>query len=226
MSTLAQQLFNAGGHYTISSRYRHPSTNAFLSEKTGRRTRVLDVEKTIIEFEKALAFIGDCGEKKKTILFVGTREETAPIVEKTAEALDMPYVVNRWIGGLFTNFVELRKRFQEMKRMNEEKDSGAWERRHTKKEQLLLNRQYKKIQDRFSGVASLTRVPDAVFILDPRKEAVAVKEARDVHVPIIGFTNGNTNLSDLTYKIIANNTTQQSVLYVLGVVQDAYTRRK
>lgn len=223
METLAKQLFDAGGHYTVSARYRHPSTASFLSSSG---SRVLDLEKTVIEFERTLEFIVDCGENKKTILFVGTRDETSYLVKETAKALSMPYITKRWIGGLLSNFSEIRNRFQELKQMEEEKESGVWERRHTKKECLLLNKKYEKINTHFGGVASLSRLPDAVFILDPHKETVAMKEAIGVGVPVIGFTNGNTDLSKITYKILANNTAQKSVSFVLDVVRDSYLSKR
>ena len=180
------------------------------------------MRKRRVKWKKTLAFVRECGAHKKTILFIGTKREISESIQTVAEDLNMGYVNVRWIGGLLSNFPEISKRFKQMASMKEEKESGAWERRYVKKEQLRLDNVYQKMRNKFEGVASFTHTPDVLFVIDPKKEHIAVTEARKCSIPVIGFSNGSSDLSQLDYIILGNNTAQKSVSFVLDAIKNAY----
>ena len=219
---IAQEIERVGGHYAVTNRYRHPSLVSLIAGKKGNRA-VFAVEKIAAMLEETLTFVEECGKKGYVILFVSTRQETVDLVKQTAENLSLPYMLNRWIGGTLSNFVNIKGRISKMTTMQKEKDSGAWT-KYTKKEKVLLNRELTKLESRFTGIAALTELPQAIFVLDTRKEHIAVKEANGAEVPIIGFSTANADLHRIQHPIIANIHSREAVTYILGLVEAAYKK--
>ena len=219
---IAQEIERVGGQYAVTNRYRHPSLASMIEGKKGNRA-VFAVEKITDLLEKTLAFIEECGKKGHIILFVSTRQESVDLVKKTAENLSLPYMLNRWIGGTLSNFVNIKGRINKMIDMQKEKEDGAWT-KYTKKEKVLLNRELAKLENRFTGVAKLIELPQAVFILDTRKEHIAVKEANTAEVPVIGFSTANADIYCIQHPIIANIHSREAVAYILGLVEAAYKK--
>ena len=217
---IANAMTKVGGHYAMTSRYRHPSLVSFIAEHKGSRG-VFDLEKTVNMLEKTLSFIEACGKKGDNILFVSTRQETVDLVRQTAENLSLPHMLNRWIGGTLSNFKNIKSRAEKMQKMQQEKEEGGWT-KYTKKEKVLLNRELTKLENRFTGIATLTELPNAIFVLDTRKEKIAVKEANDTNVPVIGFSNADANVHLIQHPIIANIHSRDTVTYILNLVEDAY----
>ena len=219
---MAQEIVRVGGHYAVTNRYRHPSLSAFIEGKKGNRT-VFDVEKTIGLLQETLAFIEECGRKGHIILFVSTRQETVDLVKQTAESLSLPYMLNRWIGGTLSNFANIKGRVKKMETMQKEKEGGGWT-KYTKKEKVLLNRELAKLENRFTGITALHELPQAIFILDTRKEKIATKEANSMDIPVIGFSTANADLHRMQHPIIANIHSREAVVYIFGLVEEAYKR--
>ena len=219
---IAQEIERVGGHYAVTNRYRHPSLTAMIKGKKGNQT-VFDVEKITEMLEKTLTFVEECGKKGHIILFVSTRQETIDLMKKVAEDLSLPYMLNRWIGGTLSNFVNIKGRINKMTTMQQEKEQGSWT-KYTKKEKVLLNRELAKLENRFTGIAKLTELPQALFVLDTRKESIAVKEANSAGVPVIGFSTANADVYQIQHPIIANIHSREAVTYILGLVEEAYKK--
>ena len=217
-----EAILKVGGQYAVTNRYRHPSLISFISRGRGFK-KVFDLEKTAELMEKTLSFVEECGKKGHVILFVSTRQETVDLMKQAAENLSLPHMLNRWIGGTLSNFKNIRSRVEKMEKMQQEKDEGIWT-KYTKKETVLLNRELAKLENRFTGVKSLTDMPHAVFVLDTRKERIAVKEANAVGVSVIGFSNADADLNLIQHPIIANIQSRDAVAYILSLVEEAYKR--
>ena len=217
-----EALKKVGGQYAVTNRYRHPSLMSYILGSKGKK-KVFDLEKTTELLEKTLDFTEECGKKGYTILFISTRQETIDLIRKTAEDLSLPHMLNRWIGGTLSNFKNIRGRIEKMETMQQEKEEGKWT-RYTKKEKVLFNRELTKLESKFTGIKALTELPQAIFVLDTRKEQIAVKEANASSIPVIGFSNADANIHPIAHPIIANIQSRETVTYVLGLVEEAYRK--
>ncbi len=223
--TLIERLFSAGAHFGFTKSRRHPTATPFIfGSKQG--TDIIDLEKTTASLETAKAFLFEAGKTGKTILFVGSKEEIIPIVRAHAESIEMPYVVNRWVGGMLTNFSEIKKRIQRLHDLTAQGESGELERKYTKKERVVIGRELEKLRHNFSGIEKMDRAPYALVIVDPRHDAIATKEARELNLPVIGITSSDTNLRLINYPIVANDALQTSVSLILTELISAYREGK
>ena len=158
---------------------------------------------------------------KKTILFVSSKNESKPLVRAAAERIGMPYIAGRWIGGLLTNFPEIKKRSDRLVDLESKKEKGELT-KYTKKERLLLDREMANLNELFGGIRTLARIPDAIFIIDPRKEKIAVLEAKGMKVPVIALASSDCNLKEVSFPIAGNDASRSSIEYVLKRVTDTY----
>lgn len=213
-------LMEAGVHYGYSRTRRHPTVTPFLyGNKNG--VDIIDTEKTVTQLEKAGAFLGSLGASGKTVLFVGVKPEAHAAVVETAEALKQPYVTERWIGGMLTNFNQMKDRIQKLEKMREDRSSADFA-KYTKKEQILLNRELARLERYFSGVVGLTKMPEAIVLIDQRKESIALLEARKAGIPVITLGNTDCSIRDIDYPIIANDSSRSSISMILGILKDAF----
>lgn len=217
-----QELENLGAQYALTNRYRHPS-NQSLTEQRAVGQFVFDLEKVVAMLSHALAFVEEVGKKKGSILFVSTRRETTDLIQKTAENLSQPYMINRWIGGVISNFKNVRSRVDRMEKLAKENDEGAWT-QYTKKERVLLTRELSKLKNKFSGIASMTELPAAVVVFDVKREAIAVKEALRSHIPIVGISNVNADIQLVQYPVSLNIYSRNVTAYVLTRIEEAYRK--
>lgn len=219
-TTLIQQLFNAGAHFGFSKSRRHPSVSKYLfGSKQG--TDIFDLEKTSALLTDALAYVRTLGEEGKTVLFVSTKTEVSDIVRASADRANMPYVTNRWIGGILTNWSEIRKRLARLASFKEQSASGELDRKYTKKEKLMMSREAEKLEFNFGGIARIERTPDAIIVVDPRHDAVAVTEANDAKVPVIGLMCSDCDMAKVTKPILANDSHRASVTLIMQQLTDA-----
>ncbi|MCD6094501.1 30S ribosomal protein S2 [bacterium] len=214
-----EEMFNAGLHFGHRHSKTHPKMTPFIY---GMRNNVdiIDLLKTKEYLEKALDYLKEKKKEKPLILFVGTKVSAKKLVKELAEELKMPYVVERWLGGTLTNFEVISKRVQYLKEMEEKKKKGEFE-KYPKKERLKINQELEKIEKKMGGLKLLTRLPDLLFVVDVRKEALAIKEARRKGIPIVGIcdTDGDPSLVD--YPIPANDDAISSLKYILEKVKEA-----
>jgi small subunit ribosomal protein S2 len=219
-STLIQQLFNAGAHFGFSKSRRHPSVSAYLFG-TKQGTDIFDLEKTSALLADATEYLRTLGEEGKTVLFVSTKTEVSDIVRASADRANMPYVTNRWIGGILTNWSEIRKRIARLASFKEQSASGELDRKYTKKEKLMMSREAEKLEFNFGGIARIERTPDAILVVDPRHDTVAVTEANDAKVPVIGVMCSDCDIAQVTKPVLANDSHRASVTLIMGQLTDA-----
>jgi small subunit ribosomal protein S2 len=224
MSTqnLLEEMFKAGVHYGYSKSRRHPSVSPFIfTTKNG--VDIINIEKTNELFEKAIEAVSKFAASGKTILFIGTKPEARQQIIETALALNMPYVGERWVGGSLTNFPEIKKRIIKLLDLRDKKEKGELE-KYTKKERLLIDKEMEDMTKNFQGLTGITRIPDAIFVIDPKKEHIAVTEAQKMNLPVVALLNTDCNLKQVEYPIIANDASVSSITFFLSKVKEAYTR--
>lgn len=219
--TLIKDLFSAGAHFGFSKSRRHPSIAKYIFA-TKQGTDIFDLERTGALLTDAATYMRELGESGKTVLFVSTKEEVSDLVRAQADGTNMPYVTNRWIGGILTNFSEIKKRILRMTTLREQQASGELERKYTKKERLMISRELDKLGFNFGGIVALERAPDAMLVVDPRHDAVAVREARDARVKVIALMSSDCDLSMVDVPVIVNDAQRESVAFALGELVRAY----
>ncbi|MCE9585430.1 30S ribosomal protein S2 [Candidatus Nomurabacteria bacterium] len=217
---LVEQMFQVGAHYGYSKTRRHPSLSSFIYA-TKNKTDIIDLEKTSMMLNEATEFVKTLGSKNKTILFVGTKPEAREIIKNTAESLNMPYVIERWIGGTFSNFIEIKKRIVELENYRKDNATGNLE-KYTKKERVVLAKKMERLSKYYSGLIDLKKIPDAVFIIDAKAEHIAATEARKSNVPVITLVNSDTNIKGLDFPIIGNDAAIPSIKFFAESIAKAY----
>ncbi len=186
------------------------------------RTDILDLTKTAPMLETALAYVRALGAHGKVVLLVGGKPEMKDFVKATAEEMKMPYVAGRWLGGTLTNFVEIKKRVKLMLELTGEREGGVLAKKYTKRERLMIDREIARLEEKFIGLTTLEKLPDALVIVDTRAEAIPVAEANALGIPVIGIMNSDCDLSQVTYPIVGNDASQESVQFFLGKIAEAY----
>ncbi len=223
--TLIERLFKAGAHFGFTKSRRHPTVLPYLfGNKQG--TDIFDLEKTSELLTEAKKVLTDAGKAGKTVLFIGTKDEISEIVKESAEKVETPYVTNRWIGGMFTNFSEIKKRIARLNDLTSQGESGELERKYTKKERVLIGRELTKLEFNFGGMKTLEKLPQLVVVVDPRHNSIATEEANQLNIPIVGVTSSDANLRNITHPVVVNDSLQSSVSLVLDELVDAYTAGK
>ena len=212
----------AGVHYGYSRTRRHPSATPFIYGNKGG-VDIIDVEKTIAQLSTVGAFLKELAASGKTVLFVGVKPEARTHVAEVAALLHQPSVTERWIGGILTNFTEIKKRIHKLEDLKEKRASGELA-KYTKKEQLLLDREMDRLSKYFSGLIGMTKMPEAVVVIDPKKEHIAVAEARKMGIPVIALANTDCSLRAITYPIVGNDGSSSSIATILGILKDAFQK--
>ncbi len=224
-TNLIERLFASGAHFGFKKSRRHPTVTPYLfAAKDG--SDIFDLEQTADLISNAASVLEEAGKNGKTVLFVSTKDEAARLVKDAAEKVGQPYVVNRWIGGMLTNFSEIKKRIYRLESLIAEKESGELERKYTKKERVLINREVDKLQFNFGGIKTCTKIADIMVVVDPRHDSIAVSEARDMGLPVIAIMSSDCDASKITYPIVVNDALQASVSTVLGELVTAYQNGK
>ena len=213
-STLIQRLFNAGAHFGFKKSRRHPTVVPYLFT-TKEGVDIFDLEKTAASIEAVKELLKQAGLAGKTVLFVGTKDESTKIVRKMAESIGVPYVVNRWIGGMLTNQSEIKKRINRLEALTHESESGELERKYTKKERVMIGREMDKLVFNFGGIKDMQKTPDYVLVVDPRHDHIAVTEAATRNIPIIAIMSSDCDASKIAYPVVVNDSLQSSVTLIL-----------
>lgn len=218
---IVERMFTAGAHFGLSKARRHPSVKKYLFGLK-QQTDIFDLEKTQVLLESAKAFAKKLGTERKKILFIGGKPESHRTIMNAALAIDAPYCIGRWIGGSITNFPEIKKRVHKLKKLLEDKESGALS-KYTKLERLYIDREIDKLQKMYGGLVTFSdRLPDALFVIDPRRESIAVDEARVKKIPVIALANSDCDLTSVDYPIVANDSAKKSIEYFVKEIINAY----
>lgn len=222
-SALIDEMFSAGVHYAYSRSRRHPSMKRSIYG-VKNNIEIIDLEKTIEALSTAEEYVTSLAKEGKKILFVGAKNQIRDVIEFEAEKINAPYVKNRWIGGTLTNFEEIKKRLQRYQDLSDKKEKGELG-MYTKKERLLIDREIEDLEWNFGGVISILETfPSALFVVDPKAEDIAVKEALSVGLPIIAITNSDTNIVDIDFPIPANDSSRASVSLITKKIVEAYKK--
>lgn len=217
-----REMLEAGIHFGHKKDRWNPRMRPFIyTERNG--VHIFDLTVTKNKLEEAMNFVSKITANHGTVLFVGTKNQVKGIVKKAAEEAGMPYLTDRWPGGMLTNFqtiVERLKYLEEADAKNKDENSSL-----TKKERLSLKRELDKLKATFEGVAEMRRLPDAIFVSDICKERIAVREAQKAGVPVIGIADSNAT-PDIEYVIPGNDDAVKSVSYIVGKIAAAVQKPK
>jgi small subunit ribosomal protein S2 len=219
-----ETMFSAGAHFGLGRSRRHPTVAPFVFG-TKNRTDIFDLEKTETLLGKARAFAAELGREGKIVLCVGGKKEAAAAVRSAAQALNMPFVADRWIGGTLSNFTQIRKRIDRFEKLTSDREKGELS-KYTKRERLLIDKEIASLEKMFIGIVSMKKLPDALFVIDPRHEKNAVKEASDFNIPVIALCGSDCNLKGIAYPIVGNDSSKTSIQFFVDEVTKAYQAAK
>lgn len=215
-----KELFESGAHFAFSKSRRHPSVKSFIFGAKNN-VEIFDLEQTVDLLNKAKDFIRQLASDRKTLLFVGGKNEARTIIEKNVSKISQPYVASRWIGGTLTNFPEIRKRVDRMESLIDQKEKGELS-KYTKKERLLIDREIESLEKMFGGLRDLKSLPHALFVVDSKKEGIAVKEAKDKNIPVISLSGSDCDLNLIDFPIPGNDTSISSIEYFVNQIISAF----
>ena len=214
-----RQLLEAGVHFGHQTRRWNPKMKRFIhGERNG--IYIIDLQQTLGRIETAYGFVRDLVGDGGTILFVGTKKQAQDPVQSYADKCGMPYVNERWLGGMLTNFQTISKRVSKMKEYQRMRDSGEFE-AMPKKEALLISRELEKLERNLGGIRNMERLPDAIFVLDTKKEDIAVTEANKLGLAIVAVVDTNCDPDIIQYVIPGNDDAIRSANLMARVISDA-----
>lgn len=213
------ELLQSGVHFGHQTSKWHPKMDKYLyGDRNG--IHVIDLEATVSALDRAMAYVKSVAQRGGTVLFVGTKRQAAPIVERAAKSCGMPYVTTRWLGGTLTNFPVIAQQTRKLKDLKRKQERGELA-KYTKLEQLRFAEEIEKLEDKVGGIQELTRVPDAVFVVDVRKDKTAFDEAVRRGVKIVAFADSNVNPIDIDYPIPANDDAVKSIDLITSTIAAA-----
>ena len=212
-------LLDAGSHFGHHTRRWNPKMKQYIfGERNG--IYIIDLKRTLIELDRAYSFVRNLSSKGGTILFVGTKKQAQEVVKEEASRCGMPFVNSRWLGGMLTNFVTMRtriNRMEELEAMNEDGRMALL----PKKEQILLGKELEKLQRNLGGIRELRRAPQALFVIDTKREEIAIAEARRLGIPVIAMMDTNSDPDLIDFGIPANDDAIRSVQLITSLMADA-----
>jgi small subunit ribosomal protein S2 len=217
-------LFKAGAHFGLIRSRRHPSAKPFLFG-VKNKVEIFDLEKTHEALEKAKAFIKGEVQNGGLILLVGGKNEARQAIQNGALKAEMPYVAGRWLGGSLTNFPEIKKRINRLEDLLSQREKGELV-KYTKKERLLIDREIVRLQASFSGLTPMRNLPKALFVIDSKREEIAVKEAQKLHIPVVALSSSDCNMRDVEYSIPGNDAAVASIKFFVDEIVSAIAEGK
>jgi small subunit ribosomal protein S2 len=212
-------LLDAAVHFGHQTRRWNPKMKPYIfTDRNG--IYIIDLKRTLIELDKAYSFVSELALRGGNLLFVGTKKQAQEPVAKNAERCGMPYVNNRWLGGMLTNFVTIRSRVTHMEEL-EAMDADGRMASLPKKEQILLHKELGKLQANLNGVRNMKAVPQAIFVIDTKREEIAIHEAHRLGIPVIGILDTNADPDEVDFGIPANDDAIRAVDLLCNVIADA-----
>jgi len=214
-----KDLLTSGVHFGHQTRRWNPKMKQFIFGERGG-IYIIDLQKTTVLIDEAYAFLKKTSERGGGVLFVGTKKQCQETIKEQAERVGMPYVCNRWLGGLLTNFGTLSKRIKRMHELRHLSEDGSLDLLPTR-EAMQLRADLRKLEQNLGGVGGMERVPAAVFVVDPRKEAIVIKEARKLKIPIVALVDTNCDPDEVDFIIPGNDDAIRSCSLIVRVMADA-----
>ena len=215
-----KKLLEAGAHFGHKTERWHPKMAPYIHSKRNG-THIIDLTKTVAALEVALSFLAKTSSDGKQILFVGTKRQAQDLVKKTAEEVGMPYVTERWLGGMLTNWNTIGSRVKHLQDLENRMASGELSNKYSKLEVQRFQEEIDQMNILYGGIKELSRKPGAVFIIDIVNDANAVKEANKIGVPIVALVDTNADPSLVTYPIPSNDDAIKTIQLMLDYVQSA-----
>ena len=218
--TTYKELLDAGSHFGHLTRKWDPKMAPYIfMEKNG--IHIIDLNKTLVALDQAAAAIRQIAKSGRKIMFVATKKQAQEIVTEEAKRLKMPYVTDRWLGGLLTNFATVRKSLKKMSTIDKMVKENTAYAALAKREKLMMSREREKLERVLGGIADLGRLPAALFVVDVKREHIAVKEAQKLNIPIFAICDTNSDPELVDFPIPANDDASKSVALIVGVIGKA-----
>ena len=216
-----KELLEAGCHFGHQARRWNPKMNEYIYTKRGG-VHIFDLGLTAKKLKEAMEFVQNLTAEGKKVVFVGTKRQATAVIKEEAEKCGMPYVAVRWLGGIITNWEQIKKSLDKMMNLEEKKSKGEFK-KYTKRENVLIDKQIEKLDRFLGGLRSLKSEPAAVFVVDVKKEIAAVKEARMKGIPVIAIIDTNTDPDLIDYPIPANDDAVSSIKLIVSKIAEAAT---
>ena len=219
MRTNFDQLLEAGAHFGHLKRKWNPAMAPYIyMERNG--IHIIDLNKTVVKVDEAAEAMKNLARSGRKILFVGTKKQAQEVVAARAQEVGMPYITERWAGGMLTNFPTIRKAVKKMSQIDKMATDGTMD-NMSKREKLQINRQREKLEKNLGSIADMTRLPSAVFVVDVIKEKIAVAEANRLGIPVFAIVDTNSNPNNIDFVIPANDDATKAIDVILGAVCEA-----
>lgn len=217
-------LLKSGAHFGHRTSKWHPNMEPYIfTVKQG--VHIINLEKTAELLEKAMQFTRELASQGKTMLFVGTKHQAAPLIEHYAKSVGMPFVAHRWLGGTLTNFKTISSVARKLTKLKQQNEAGELK-KYTKKEQLEFSREIERLEGIVGGIETLFTLPDAVFLVDLREEKTALRESRHMHIPVIAICDTNVDPKLVDYPIPANDDAVKSIECLVASIAAAVGQGK
>ena len=214
-----KQLLEAGVHFGHQTRRWDPKMAEYIFQARNG-IHIIDLQKTSKKIDEAYAFLKEQAEEGKTVLFVGTKKQAQECVKEAAEKSGMYYVDQRWLGGMLTNFDTIRTRVQRLKDLEKMQEDGTFE-VLPKKEVILLKKEMEKLERNLGGIKEMDKLPGVIFLVDPKKERIAILDAKKLGIPTVGIVDTNCNPEEVDYAIPGNDDAIRAVKLITDVMANA-----
>ena len=214
-----EQLLEAGCHFGHLKRKWNPAMAPYIFMERND-IHIIDLHKTVVKVDEAAAALKSIAKSGRKVLFVATKKQAKDIIADKASSVNMPYITERWAGGMLTNFPTIRKAVKKMSVIDKMATDGTFE-NLSKREKLQISRQREKLEKNLGSIADLTRLPAALFVVDVMKEQIAVREANRLGIPVFAIVDTNSNPNNIDYVIPANDDASKSIEMILKAVTDA-----
>ena len=214
-----KQLLEAGVHFGHQTRRWDPKMAEYIFQARNG-IHIIDLQKTSKKLDEAYAFIKEQAEEGKTVLFVGTKKQAQECMKEAALKCGMYYVDQRWLGGMLTNFETIRTRVQRLKDLETMQEDGTFD-VLPKKEVILLKKEMEKLEKNLGGIKEMDKLPGVIFLVDPKKERIAILEAKKLNIPVVGLVDTNSNPEELDYPIPGNDDAIRAVKLIADVMANA-----
>ena len=218
-TTLVRQLLEAGVHFGHQTKRWNPKMRPFIfGSRAG--IYIIDLEKTEQQLQAACEFVESVAARGQRVLFIGTKKQAKPILEEEAIRANAPFVINRWLGGTLTNYQTIKNNIDRLRTLRQQKADGFFE-RVSKKDAKRLTRQLERLEESFAGLAEMTRLPGCLFVVDTKREDIAVREANRLNIPVVAICDTNADPDLVSYPIAGNDDAIRSVRLITAMIAES-----
>lgn len=224
-NAVIKTMFEAGAHYGYSKSSRHPSVLKYIFGFKNK-SAIIDLEKTALALEKAKNAVIEQASEGTQMIFVGNKPEARKIIKSYAEKAGMPYVAERWMGGTFTNFKQIRRRVERLQEIRADEESGELMRKYKKKERMKIAKEKQDLERYFDGIVDMEKIPALMFAIDAKSEKIAIDEARALGVTTVALCSSDCDIRNIDYPIVANDSSIASIKFFTEEITKAFLEGK